>query len=508
MGQGTHTGLSTTLAVLAALCAGTGLAACQGGAAGGRDLFSGNPDPGVPYQSPNTVSGGTRGGGRPAAPDPVRVAQEDAEVAAKARAEADAGKLAEARKADALWAEAEAERDAEDAADTYRKLATDHKDSPRAEEARWRSAVKYFEAGEWSDALSALDAYTKDFPVNPHLADAERMMYDASLRHYDESSSGLGRIFKSNQASFDTLASIVDRFPHGQYADDALLMLGEYYRRKEDYATAALQYRNLLIRYPDSAWSFQARLRLGDVYLARDQGSPYHAGYVDLDPREPLSPQASASRPVRSCLEAALAEYEAFLERIDADPARRAEYASDVAYARERAADCRRRLAEKDRAVAGFYGSRGQATAADAYNRFAGNVEAGRPWSSGLTTPPSTSVAPSRPLNVPPSVPPRGAPPTAPRAAPPTPSPPPTVPPPPRATPPPPPRSVAPPVAPPVVPPMPPPPPPPPPRRVAPLIVSLPPSVTAPPSGVPPTPTPGLLPPPRRMSRDASAPQP
>ncbi len=418
MGQGTHTRLSATLITLAALGVGGGLAACQGGAAEGRDLFSGNPDPGVPYQSPSAVSGGTRGGGRPAAPDPVRVAEEDAAFAAKQKAEADAAKLAEARKADALWAEAEAERDADDAADVYRKLATDHKDSPRAEEARWRSAVKYFEAGEWSDALSALDVYTKDFPVNPHLADAERMMYDASLKHYDESSSGLGKIFKSNQASFDTLTSIVDRFPHGQYADDALLMLGEYYRRKEDYASAALQYRNLLIRYPDSEWSFQARLRLGDVYLARDQGSPYHAGYVDLDPREPLSPQASATRPVRSCLEAALAEYEIFLERIAADPARRAEYAGDVAYARERAADCRRRLADKDRAVAGYYSSRGQATAADAYNRFAGNVEAGRPWSAGIPTPSATNSAPVG-TSIPPAVPPAISPPTvSPRAPP------------------------------------------------------------------------------------------
>ncbi|MBL9086986.1 MAG: outer membrane protein assembly factor BamD, partial [Planctomycetia bacterium] len=391
MGQGTSPRLAVSLA---ALVVGGGLAACQGGAAGGRDLFSGNPDPGRPYQSPSAVSGGTRGGGRPAAPDPAAVKVEEDALAAKARAEAEAAKAAQAREADALWNRAEARRDPEDAADDYRKLATDHKDSPRAEEARWRAAVKYFEAGEWSQCLAALDIYTKDFPVNPHLADAERMTYDAALRHYDEAHTGLSRIFKSDQASFDALASIVDRFPQGQYPDDALLTLGELYRRKEDYAVAALQYRNLLIRYPDSEWSFQARLRLGDVYLARDQGAPYHAGYVDLDPREPTNPAASASRPVRSCVEAALVEYETFLERIAADPARRAEYASDVSYAQERVAECRRRLAEKDRAIAGFYGARGQGTAANAYERFAGNVEGGKAWSDGLSSPPAPRTTP------------------------------------------------------------------------------------------------------------------
>ncbi len=505
MGQGTSPRLAVSLV---ALVVGGALAACQGGASGARDLFSGNPDPGRPYQSPDAVSGGTRGGGRPAAPDPVAMKSEEDAAAAKARAEAEAAKAAQARAADALWAKAEAERDPEDAGDDYRKLATDHKDSPRAEEARWRSAVKYFEAAEWSQCLAALDAYTKDFPVNPHLADAERMTYDAALKHYEAAHAGLGKIFKSDQAAFDALASIVDRFPQGQYPDDALLTLGELYRRKEDYAVAALQYRNLLIRYPDSEWSFQARLRLGDVYLARDQGSPYHAGYVDLDPREPTNPAASASRPVRSCVEAALAEYEAFLERIAADPARRAEYASDVAYAQERVADCRRRLAEKDRAIAGFYGARGQAAAADAYQRFAGNVEGGRTWSDGLTAPPAPRTVPTPPPAISPGTVPPGTaaprvvapPPVAPRPVPPPTVVPPTVVPP--ITPPP----VAPPPkpAPVIVPPMPAPPPPPPPR-VLPPTVTVSPALTPAPT---PAPTPGALPPPRRSSRDASTPTP
>lgn len=496
MGQGTSPRLAVSLA---ALVVGGGLAACQGGAAGGRDLFSGNPDPGRPYQSPSAVSGGTRGGGRPAAPDPAAVKVEEDALAAKARAEAEAAKAAQAREADALWNRAEARRDPEDAADDYRKLATDHKDSPRAEEARWRAAVKYFEAGEWSQCLAALDIYTKDFPVNPHLADAERMTYDAALRHYDEAHTGLSRIFKSDQASFDALASIVDRFPQGQYPDDALLTLGELYRRKEDYAVAALQYRNLLIRYPDSEWSFQARLRLGDVYLARDQGAPYHAGYVDLDPREPTNPAASASRPVRSCVEAALVEYETFLERIAADPARRAEYASDVSYAQERVAECRRRLAEKDRAIAGFYGARGQGTAANAYERFAGNVEGGKAWSDGLSSPPAPRTTPpaatgpvSPPVVSPPVVaPPVVRPPVAPPVVPPPVTPPPVTPPVVR------PPVIVPPTAP---PPMPAPPPPPPPRV-------LPPAVTSSPATGP-APTPGALPPPRRSSRDASTPAP
>ena len=63
MGQGTHPRLAASLFSFVALAVGGGLTACQGGASGGKDLFHGDPDPGQPYQSPNFVSGGTRGEG-------------------------------------------------------------------------------------------------------------------------------------------------------------------------------------------------------------------------------------------------------------------------------------------------------------------------------------------------------------------------------------------------------------------------------------------------------------
>ena len=79
--------------------------------------------------------------------------------------------------------------------------------------------------------------------------------------------------------------------------------------------------------------AYSARLKLGDAYLERDQGASYHAGYVDLDPRGPTSPQYAMGRPIRSCVEAALEQYQAFLDRAAADPARRGLLAGDAQYA-------------------------------------------------------------------------------------------------------------------------------------------------------------------------------
>src|SRR5262245_35684884 len=365
-------GLSPRLVLAPALLAATLLlAACKNAQR--------NPDPGLPYQSPDAYSGGTRGGGRPIAPNSPTACEIEKQEEAQKAADAEAARAADARAADTLWANAEATRKPDDAADLYKKIADEHKDSPRAEEARWREAVKRYEYGDWNAAVTALETYTKDYPVNPHLVEAERLLYESSVNVFN-GSRGFKGIFKSDKKSFEGLNTLVERFPQGSYPDDALIQLGEQYAAKEEWADAALQFHNLLLRYPDSDRAQEARLRLGDVYLARDQGAEYHAGYVDVDPRMPNTPQAAATRPVKSCVEAALASYDEYIDRA----ASRTCHSPDIAYARERQAECRRRIAQKDRAVSSYYARCGQRCAADTYERFATNAESGKRWCEGL----------------------------------------------------------------------------------------------------------------------------
>src|SRR5207237_9774348 len=132
--------------------------------------------------------------------------------------------------------------------------------------------------------------------------------------HSLERSRGMAGIFRSNKRGFDGLKLLVERLPEGRYADDAILAMADEYARKGDWAEAAKQYRNLLVRYPQSDLAPTARLKLGDAYLARDAGDPYHAGFVNVDPRSPASPQYESSRPIVSCVEAALEQYQAFVD--------------------------------------------------------------------------------------------------------------------------------------------------------------------------------------------------
>lgn len=416
------------LALAAAATAAVGCRTRTGGAV--------DPDPGRHFQVPNATSGATRGGGKPE-PTGAFVAQDNAAAEAEAKAKADAEAAARAARAEALWngAQAREATNPSSAADLYERLANDHKDSPHLHEALWRAVVTRERANEWNGVVRAVKAYMDAAPMNPHLTEIEEMTYRASV-HVLERARGWRGVFRSDKEGFEGLQFLVDRVPEGRYADDALMALGDEYMRKDAYEDAALQFQSLLLRYPDSEWSFKARLRLGDAYLARDQGAEYHAGYVDLDPRVVAnkaavpSPAYLMGRPVRSCVAAALEQYEAFLERIELDPGRRVEYASDVQYATAKVAECRQRIADKDRVAAAFYGGRGASVAADAYRRYAANVENGVAWTEGLPPPPSTGSLPAAPPTPPPPppAPPPAPPPSPPVVASPPPSPPATPP--------------------------------------------------------------------------------
>ena len=335
--------LRRSLSLLGALAL-AGLCACTGTDV--PDLLASPLGTPSTLRVPNAVSGGDPGGNRPVEEGP-KVATTPEEVAAL-RAEAQA-----------LYARAGSTQDPEDAGDLYGDLADDYPESPNAAEARYRQGEAYFRAGEFRSAVQILAQYMDIAPVNPHLADVERMIYESGIALL-RPRTGIDSIIYTNETGIRALEYVTASFPVGEYADDALLRLAQYYQAEEDWPSAVLHYKELLVRYPDSEWSFRARLALGDCYLQRDQGTPYHAGFVDLDPREtyPTEQARLLGADVRSSPRKALEQYDAFLERIALDPARRSEYAAEVAYATRMRASVREALAKKDLEVGRWY--RGQ----------------------------------------------------------------------------------------------------------------------------------------------------
>lgn len=363
---------------------------------------------------PNQVSGGNPGG----APAPGSRA---AQLAARGLTAQD---LADRRAdADALWARANATTDVGDAGDLYADLASDFPEHPQAAEAMYRHGLARYRQGAYTEAIQTLVAYMASVPVNQHLPEVEEMLYTSGLEELSPGS-GIASIFRSNEIALNTLDYVAQTFPAGSYADDALLKLAEYYQREEEWALAVLHYKELLIRYPDSEWSFVGLLGLADSYLQRDQGDPYHAGFVDLDPREtyPNERAETFGADVKSSLQMALENYEAFLERIERDPARRGEYATQVAYAQRMRMEIRNAIAAKDLRIARWYRAKGDVQGARTYLRYAAAYSDTANGRAALAELGGTPAAPAvRPQpTLPPAVTgPRTVPTTAPRVAPP-----------------------------------------------------------------------------------------
>ena len=261
------------------------------------------------------------------------------------------------------------------AADLYKTVVEYYPEFEFSAEARFRQGRSLYRAAEYLDAFDAFRDYMLIAPVNPHLADVEEMVYRCGVG-YLRSGKGFLGFFKSDEQALNALEYVAETFPAGNYADDALLMLGDYYRAEQDYPPAALQYRELLLRYPDSEWSFKARLNLAATYVARDRGDPYDAGFVELDPREPVDEQTLVfGGPVRSALELGLEQYEIFLERMEADPARAAEYRCEIEHARSQVRDIREKLAGKAYYRAEWYRDRGCLMSALTYYRQAASFQ-------------------------------------------------------------------------------------------------------------------------------------
>ena len=265
-----------------------------------------------------------------------------------------------------LWDQAESiePTNPDGAGELFQDVVDDYPEYEKAAEAQFRAGRAWYRAAEYDDAAEALEKYMRIAPVNPHLAEVEETLYQSGTRYIREPHGFLG-LFGTDEAGLEALQFVAENFRAGRYADDALFALGDYYREDAEFDTAALRYKELLIRYPGSDLALATRLRLGDTYFSRDQGDPYLAGFVDTDPREQMSEEeAKQTGPVRSALALALEQYEAGIAWIEADPARRAAHAAEEACARRKREDCRERLAAKDLYRGDWYSGRGNRSGA------------------------------------------------------------------------------------------------------------------------------------------------
>ena len=221
-------------------------------------------------------------------------------------------------------------KDWKPAGEAFGKVWREHPTSPFAADARFYEAECRYAREKWNGAYELYKSFLKTQPLSPHAPLIERRLYDMGVYQVDEGKRGF---FDTSGEGVEVLLYLVDVFPNGDMADDALLYVADHEMRQRRPQDAVLHLHDLLDHYPGSEWAYEARLRLAKAYRDLNRGPKYDA----------------------DALRRAAAQYRAYIEIVSADRARAAEYATSLDEARYELREVEETLGTKGLEEADFY---------------------------------------------------------------------------------------------------------------------------------------------------------
>lgn len=242
------------------------------------------------------------------------------------------------------------------AEDLFELVYEDHPSAPEAKAAEWLAAECAYEQEDLKRARKRYQDYHDTHPLD-RLGEIEERMYDIGVRLYEGGVSGLLGlgILPTTEDGILTLTWITESLPNGSRADDSFFYMGERRLEGHLFEEAALFFEELLTRYPESEWRYEALFQKGTAHLRENRGPAY-----DLD-----------------SLVAGRREFSAYVREVERDPGRRAEYADRLAEARANLAEIDARVAEKNLIIARFYLSLERESSAEPYLRASAEEYAG-----------------------------------------------------------------------------------------------------------------------------------
>lgn len=117
----------------------------------------------------------------------------------------------------------------------------------------------YFISKEYTDAI---DYYDKAIGIEE--SDIDYALYQKALCLHAKGKYDL---------NISTLVSLLDRYPESAYTDDAKYELAETYMLKNKYENALKYYQDIVKNYPSSNYVKNAYLRMGMIYFTQDYPS-------------------------------------------------------------------------------------------------------------------------------------------------------------------------------------------------------------------------------------------
>jgi len=235
-------------------------------------------------------------------------------------------------KADAVMAEGDYSR----AARYYEAIIDEFRRTPEADEAEWLVGEAYFMAGD----LSTAQEYYQDYHTAhllQNLGVLGERMYTIGVERYESGRGGLIGIgiLPTSEKGIKALEWITQKLHNGTRADDAYFFIGKVRMDSYSFEDAVMNFDMILLDYPQSEWTHEARFLRGLSHLEINRGPPYD----------------------RTSLLRARRDFTEYIRIIERSEALRTEYADRVETAKARLAETNERLARKNLLIADFYRS-------------------------------------------------------------------------------------------------------------------------------------------------------
>ncbi|MCI0585723.1 MAG: outer membrane protein assembly factor BamD [Planctomycetes bacterium] len=147
---------------------------------------------------------------------------------------------------------------------------------PDKETLEFRRVQALHALGRRWDAYTAAKAFAEAYPTSTRRPDLERILHEIGLA-YDRDTEGIWLLgwFPRRGSAVPVFETLVEHFPRGDYADDALRRIGGYHFDEEEWIEARTAYERLLKGYSGSEWADLADFRVGICNL-EEAGAPSH----------------------------------------------------------------------------------------------------------------------------------------------------------------------------------------------------------------------------------------
>ncbi|HET6202257.1 MAG TPA: outer membrane protein assembly factor BamD [Planctomycetota bacterium] len=129
------------------------------------------------------------------------------------------------------------------------------------------------------DAYLAAKEFAAKYPTSTRRPEIERVLYEIGLA-YDRDAGGIPLLgwFPRRGSAVPVFETLVEHFPRGDAADEALRRIGAYYFDEGKWIEARTAYERLLKGYGGSEWADLAEFRIGICHLREARGPSLDLG--------------------------------------------------------------------------------------------------------------------------------------------------------------------------------------------------------------------------------------